>query len=247
MRPVESRAALQQAGGVQHVGHGAGAVVAAVAPAAVAAAPLVGLARDAVGGGDGRDDLRRGAGGRERGAAVGRHRWRSAAGAAGGGSDGEAAGGVGARRAAVGGAEQQRRRSAASATVRPRTGRVDFTVSGLRLRFPVRFRGELTGSRWKDLRYTGLEGRRFAPTTWVPRPPGLGARAVQRCTTRFNRARGAEVAVLTPSSESSASGARDLSRRVGGVLVERLLAQQRLGQRVELGAVLGRAAACTSA
>src|ERR1700754_2635145 len=33
--------------------------------------------------------------------------------------------------------------------------RMDFTVSGLQLRFPVRFRGELTGSRWKDLRYAG--------------------------------------------------------------------------------------------
>src|SRR4051812_13891764 len=45
--------------------------------------------------------------------------------------------------------------SAATMAARPRTGMVDFTVSGLQLRFPVRFRGELTGSRWKDLRYAG--------------------------------------------------------------------------------------------
>src|SRR5215207_306089 len=43
--------------------------------------------------------------------------------------------------------------SAAKATVRPRTGMVNFTVSGLQRCFAVRFRGELTGSRWKILRY----------------------------------------------------------------------------------------------
>jgi len=60
---------------------------------------------------------------------------------------------------------------------------VDFTVSGLQLRFPVRFRGELTGSRWKDLRYAGHPAIR--PNCLVPPAARLRAGAVQRCYERI--------------------------------------------------------------
>ena len=65
---------VEQAGLVEDVGDGAGAVVARVPPAAVAAAPLVGLAGDLVGRGDRAHDLLRGAGRRDGRPAAGRER-----------------------------------------------------------------------------------------------------------------------------------------------------------------------------
>ena len=215
IRPLESRAALEQAGGVQHVGDGAGAVVAAVAPAAVAAAPLVGLARDAVGGGDRLDDLPPG---RRPGATavrrVGRDRG-GRAGRRGGGRrlGGEAAGGggLGAGVDAPSSRPSSTAASAASATVRPRTGRVDFTVSGLQLRFPVRFRGELTGSRWKDLRYA--VPRKAGDSPRLPGSPGrlgTGPGRFSGITTRFNRAQARKL--RSSPRRSSAGSARGLER-----------------------------------
>ena len=245
--------ARQQAGGMQHVGDGAGAVVAAVAPAAVAAAPLVRLAGDLVGGLDrvsrppperprargpcgGRSSSRRGRAAPARAATRRRsRRWRRRARFE--------------RRPRRAGSRAARRRSPRPRRCARERARWTSRCQVPRIRFPVRFRGELTGSRGKSALRRASKGRRFAPTTWVPRSPGLRAWTIQRYTTRFNRALARKLRSSLPWAafeggqrrllSSFGTTARNLSGRVGGVLVERLVAQQGLGERLELVAVLG--------
>jgi hypothetical protein len=57
----------------------------------------------------------------------------------------------------------------------------DFTVSVLQLRFSVRFRGELTGSRWKSCATPRLERPAIRPDYLGPpaaRAQGQGGSAV---------------------------------------------------------------------
>src|SRR5215207_3724231 len=119
-----------------------------------------------------------------------------------------------------------------------------------RIRFQIRFRGELTGSRRKTCATPCRERPTIRP--YCLGPPvaaalGLGDSAVYDAHQPRSCA---EVAVLSLRRATLEGGqrrlsrcvgrrARNLSGRVGGILVERLLAQQRLGERVELAAVLG--------
>ena len=196
-------------------------------PAAVA----IGLAVDAVGGGDRGQHC----GGAPAGARAVRPSVASVACAIGAGAG---ALGSGASTPPPGSACGVAAGARASAAAQAPRAHGFFTVSELLVVSFRRFRGELTGSRWKELRYAGLR-RRFAPNCRgspgrPERIPGGSAITYEASELRTDEK-------VSAGAGSSVFGgpALDARGRVRRVLVERLVAQQRLGERVELLAVLG--------